>query len=258
MPTFSANAEKNGFYGNFSAAELFIINNTNLSTLNNKCLFEIGKHFGPDTKLFLKSGRDVTELGTVFLNGVTNMKYDTEKTLAMFGNLSERVVLGVQTHGTMVELGVIGAYGQGFFIIPNPNQADFWAKISQSFAADGWKFVLATATEIGNTNKLFATATATNGQIGITGGGNYNFETKAFNAFVRGAYTTLNNNMTYIIQGLKKNETYSVLVGASKNGVQGFIGVDNITPTQTDNPEFTSTPTVNVGISYNFSKSKTL
>lgn len=258
MPTFSANVEKNGFYGNFSAAELFIVNNTDLKTLNNKCLLEIGKHFGPNTKLFLKSGRDVTELGTVFLNGVQNMKYDTEKTLAMFGNLSERVVLGVQANGTMIELGMIGGYGQGFFIIPNPNQADFWAKVSQSFTADGWKFVFATATEIGNTNKLFATATATNGQIGVTAGGNYNFDSKAFNAFVRGAYTTLDNNMTYIVQGLKKNETYSVMIGAGKKGVQGFIGVENITTTQTDTPEFTSTPTVSVGISYNFNKGKTL
>lgn len=258
IPTFSANVEKNGFYGDFSAAELLIANNTDLKTLNNKCLIEIGKYFGPNTKLFLKSGRDVTELGTVFLNGVQNLKYDTEKNLSIFGNLSERVVLGVQANGTMIELGMIGGYGQGFFIIPNPNHADFWAKVSQSFTADGWKFVLATATEIGNTNKLFASATATNGQIGITGGGNYNFDTKAFNAFVRGAYTTLDNNMTYVVQGLKKDETYSVMIGVGKNGVQGFIGVDNITPTQTDTPEFTSTPTVSAGISYNFGKNKTL
>lgn len=258
MPTFNASIRKDGFYGNVSVAELLIINNTNLSTINNKCLLEIGTHFGPDTKLFLKSGRDVTELGTVFLNGVPNMKYDTEKTLSIFGNLSEQAVLGIQTSkGTTIELGIIGAYGEGFFIVPNPNQADFWGKIRQFFVIDGWKFVLSTATEIGNTNKIFATATAVNGPIGITGGGNYNFDTNVFNAFVRGAYTT-SNGMTYILQGLKKNETYSILLGASKNGVQGFIGVDNITTTQTDTPEFISTPTVNVGISYNFSRSKTL
>lgn len=258
MPTFSTDIHQGNFYGNFTAAELLIMKNGDFSTINNKCLFEIGRYFGPDFKFFIKAGRDVTELSTIFLNGVENLKYNTEQTLALFGNLSERVVLGIQKDGTMIELGVIGKYGDGIFIIPNPQQADFWAKISQSFQQADWRFVLTATADLGNTNKLSGAVTATNGHIGITSGGNYSFDTDAFNAYIRGAYNSINTGITYIMQAMKKGETYSIQIGASKKGLQGFMEIDNLTPTQRDTPQFTSTPTVNMGISYSFGGNKKL
>jgi len=258
MPTFKAGIKKNNFYGNFTASELIMMNNGDFSVLNNTCLVEIGKYFGPNTKLFLKAGRETTELGTAYLNGVKNMEYDTEKNVAIFGNLNERMVLGIQKNGTLIELGLVGTFGQGIFIIPNPQQADFWLKLKHSFEKNGWKISLSTATEIGNISKIFGNITVTNDHIGVTGGGNYNFNTDTFNAYIRGAYTSVTTGITYITQGLKKGETYSFQIGISKNGIQGFLGIDNITPTQNNTPEFTSTPTVNAGISYSFGKNKTL
>ncbi|MBQ7660261.1 MAG: hypothetical protein IJS26_05980 [Alphaproteobacteria bacterium] len=259
MPTLNAGIEKDGFYGNITAAELLVMNNGEWSAMNNKCLLEIGKHFGNDTKLFLKAGREPTEVGSVFFNGVENMKYDTNaKSIPFFGNLNERVVLGVQKNGTMIELGMVGSYGNGIFIIPNPKQADFWAKVTQSFKNNGWTVTLTAATELGHTNKVLGSVTATNGQIGITGGGNYDFNDKGFNAFIRGAYTSINTGLTYVAQGLKKGETYSAQLGVGKNGVQGFVAVENITPSQNKAPEFTSTPTVNFGVSYSFGGSRKL
>lgn len=101
----------------------------------------------------------------------------------------------------------------------------------------------------------------------MTATANYNFDTQTLNAMMRASYTSLNNGMKYVVEALKRGDTYTVSLGVGKKGVQAFVSVDNITPSQKDVPDYTTTatvdtakggPTVSAGISYSFGGNKVI
>ncbi|MBR1915435.1 MAG: hypothetical protein IJ830_03225 [Alphaproteobacteria bacterium] len=263
FPTVTAGVEKNGFYANMTAGELVIFSNNNWNAINNKFLIEVGKHFGKDTQLSVRAGRGPMEAPNVFFNGVGKVDYYTDsKGIGVFGDGQQGLLIAAKHKGHEVILGFSNKLNDGFYFLPNlkdPEVRAFYAKVVESFEKDGFKVSLSAATRLGqNTHKAFASASVKKDNFGIAAGGNYDFDSKVLNAYVRGAYTSLNSGMTYVLQGLKTGETYSVHLAAGKNGVQGFVAVENITPTQNKAPEFTSTPTVNFGVSYSFGGNRKL
>ncbi|MDY6359059.1 MAG: hypothetical protein SPL76_06060, partial [Cyanobacteriota bacterium] len=255
FPTVNAGIEKDGLYANMTAGVLVIFSGSDWTAINNKLLFELGKHFGEDVQLSVKAGRTPMEAPNVFFNGVGKVDYYTDsKGVGTFGDGQQGLLLCAKYKGHEVNLGFSNKLNEGFYFLPNlkdPEMRAFYAKVIESFEKDGFKVSLSAATRLGqNTHKAFASASLKKDNFGVAVGGNYDFDSKVMNAYVRGAYTSLNSGLTYVLQGLKTGDTYSVHAAAGKNGVQGFVAVENITPSQNKAPEFTSTPTVNFGVSY--------
>ena len=64
--------------------------------------------------------------------------------IGRFGNCNDRIAFGYEKDGQFVELGMIGSAGDGFYVIPNPKHADFWAKCGLTLLEKrcherGWK-----------------------------------------------------------------------------------------------------------------------
>ncbi|MBP5399136.1 MAG: hypothetical protein J6Y53_01805 [Alphaproteobacteria bacterium] len=265
MPTFNASVSKNGFYANASAAQLIILKNKDISTLNNKCFIEIGKQFGNGATLYIKSGRDISELASNFINGVATMNLATDaQRVAAFGNLSDVSVLGVKTTKDgktfTTELGIIAKNGDSYFVFPNPQKASVWNKMVYNMEKDGFKFSISAAASLGESNKMFVSTSTSfdrpSGKYGIAAGANYSFDNKEWNAYVRTSFTAIDDGMTSVAEVAKQGKTCSLLLGFGKNGVQGFVECCVETQKDDNNKTTVSTPSVGVGVSYSFGGSR--
>ena len=138
-------------------------------------------------------------------------------------------------------------------------EKDYMFIAINGFEKDGHNLNVSVAGQFGeHHHKAYGTVNYKKDNIAVSATGNYDFDMKVLNANVRGAYKSLKSGMVYIIQGTVINEKYSVTLAAGKNGIQGFVAVENITPSQNKAPEFTSTPTISAGISYNWSVGRKL
>lgn len=263
FPKVNIDIQKDGWLASAMASELFIFSNNNWNAVNNNLNFSFGKYIGENTQIYVKAGKFPKQASGAFFNGVGKMDYWTDsKGFAMFGDPQQALLVCAKYKGHELILGLSNKTNNAYYFLPNmkdPEVRAFFAEINEGFKKDGWTVTLSAAVRMGqSTHQGFTNVSATNGQIGVAAGGNYDFDSKNLNAYIRGAYTSLESSMTYVVQAIKAGQTYSVQVGAGKNGVQGFVAVENITPTQDKAPEFTSTPTVNFGVSYSFGGSRKL
>jgi len=238
--------------------QLFAYNDGELSTLSNKMMVSLEQQCGQIT-WSIETGHKPEELEKVFLNGVPIMNYDMDaKSLPAFGNLTNLTVAGFKKDGTQVFAGIVSPYKGGFTITADFSDPSFYASVAQTFEKEGWTFSLSSTAEVGNINKVFVNASAHNKQVGVAAGGNYDFNTKVSNAYARATYTSLKSDMTYVLQVMKKGNTHCFQLGMGKNGVQGFVSAENVSFSKDKGSEFTTTPTVNFGVSYNISTTRKL
>lgn len=263
FPKLNAGIQKDGWFANAMASELIIFSNNNWNAVNNNLNVTFGKYIGEDTQIYVKAGRFPMQAADIFFNGVGKMDYWTDsKGFALFGDPQQALLVCAKHKGHEIMLGLSNKINNGYYFFPNMNDPEVravFAKINEGFKKDGWTIALSAAVRMGQkTHQGFANVSATNGQIGVAAGGNYDFDSKNLNAYIRAAYTSLESSMTYVVQAVKAGQTYAAQLGVGKNGVQGFVSVENITPSQNKAPEFTSTPTVNFGVSYSFGGSRKL
>ncbi len=251
VPSVNASVEKNGFKGSFAASELVILNNGNWATINNKCLVELSKQLGDDKgELLLILGKEATEVGAMFFGGspVPNMWLENTG-VALFGNGAERLSLKYRKGDKLVELGLIGNNGEGFYVIPNPKEADLWAKVSGNIVKnDDFQLKLTAAGRVGNTDKVMGNVTAKTKNLGVSLGGNYDINNNEIAAFANIAYTT-SRDVQMILNACMANENLGFVFSVGKNGVQAFSEI---------NIPKNAPKTASLGVSYSFGKTKTL
>lgn len=266
----SGKLSKGNTYATLSSAGLNIFTHQGATLLEtdknsytfllNQTIAEVGRNLPNGATLFVKSGREATEFGPNFANGVsTNNYWVYSKGIATYGNLTERAVLGYKTpKGAIVELGMIANKGDGYIIAPNPKQSDFWIKVGGNLIKNGnIQLSLTGAARIGQTDKVFANATLKTGSFGITTGANYDINNNVAHAWASAAYKSIEKGF----------EAFAMVSGGNKEGVTASIGVGylrNIGKTSL-NPQFhidvtaqKNTPaTVQIGASVKFGASKT-
>ncbi len=126
-PSFSARAtNKRGDYAQLSGMEGLIYSNESWSAITIKFMAELGKRLGNGGTLTFKAGREATEGGNVFDNHL--YYFADSNDIGLLGHASQRIAFGYEKNNQFVELGIIGSNGDGFYVIPNPKCADFWAK----------------------------------------------------------------------------------------------------------------------------------
>ena len=230
---------------------MVILNNGNWATINNKCLVELSKQLGYNKgELLLILGKEATEVGAMFFEGIPapNMWLESSG-LALFGNKAERLSLKYRKGDKFVELGLIGNVGEGFFVVPNPKEADLWAKISGNIINnDDFQLKLTAVARIGNTDKLTTNITAKTKNVGVSLGGNYDINNNKMVSFANMAYTT-SRDIQMILNACVTDENLGFVFSVGKKGVQAFSEI---------NIPKNAPKTASLGLSYSFGKTKNL
>ena len=265
-PYVGIGAEKNGWYGNLDARWLFILNaygkGYNFTPVSSAFLLELGKEIsyknGNDSgKFSLILGRENIMGGDQLFNGVNiNRMSIEERYMAIFGNGGDRIVLSYKdSKGIKAELGIICNKGDGWLVIPNPKEADLWARVGANVLANhkDMDLKVVVAGRMGQQDELHGNVSFKDNEreFGIAAGVNYGFnknEMAAYFALIKG----FGDGSNFVLQSLY-NKGEVVLTGAySKNNIDVFAQVGLNT-----NKTKVSEPTVNsakIGISYNFNK----
>lgn len=248
---------KNGFEADAHACVLNIYSNNNWNSINNKMLLEAKKHFGKDAEIGVQVGRSPIQAADVFFNGVAKMDYKTDsKGFATFGDPQQGAFFYVKNKKGSLLLGCSNRSGEGWYFAPNlkdPDVRAFLMKVNKDFEKDGLRISLSATGRVGEKTKQgFANVAVTNGKVGVAAGGNYDWNSEISNTYLRGSYKDIENGWTYVAQAIKEDKTLSAQIGVGKNGFQVYTAVENMNITSQKAPEFTSTPTVNVGVSYTF------
>jgi len=220
-PSFLAKLEnKRGDYAQLSGQEGIIYNNESFKSLTIKFMIELGKQLGNGGVITFKAGRAATEAGAVFNSPLDY--YADAYDIGRFGNASDRVVFGYEKGGQFVELGMIGSVGDGFYVIPNPNKADFWAKCGVTLLEkSGVKLDMTGAVRAGREHRQLL------GSIGIRskayGGtifGHYDTKQHCGNLGARAWYDLQRGWKTIAETVITQNKDLSVRAGIGKGGVQ--------------------------------------
>ena len=260
VPSVYFGAEYKGFHADASASELCITTNGEWNFVNNKANGGAGFKFDNGIDISVRAGRGPFQPEALFSN-VPKIDFWSDATgVAPFCAPSKTVCFDIEYNGQKISGGSISALNDGsLYMIPSKEAMDFFVKYSGKFEKDGHNLNVSVAGQFGeHHHKAYGTVNYKKDNIAVSATGNYDFDMKVLNANVRGAYKSLKSGMVYIIQGTVINEKYSVTLAAGKNGIQGFVAVENITPSQNKAPEFTSTPTISAGISYNWSVGRKL
>lgn len=220
-PSFLARAEgKNGAYAQLSGQEGVIYSNNTFSSITIKFMAELGKQLGNGAVITFKAGREGTEAGAVFDSPLSY--YADAYDIGRFGNCKDRIVFGYEKGGQYVELGIIGDQGDGFYVIPNPKHADFWAKCGLTLLKNsGVKLDMSGATRIGNEHRQLLSS------IGIRsrayGGrifGHYDFRQNQGNLGLR-AWHDLRRSWKLITETvITQNKDIAVRSGVSNGEMQ--------------------------------------
>lgn len=168
--------DKNGYYGQLSGMQSLTLNNKEYNTMTIKFMVELGKQIGDGGKIFFRAGREATESGHVYANPLS---YAADaQNVGIFGNLTNRMVFGYEKDGKVYELGMIGSKDEGFYVIPNPKYASFWAKGGITLLEkSGVKLSTDGAVRIGNGHKDLLASIGIKSQSGFGAevSGKYNF-----------------------------------------------------------------------------------
>lgn len=263
-PTIGIEAEKNGWYGNFNATELLILNvngkGYNFTPVSSAFLLELGKEIsyknGNDSgKFSLILGRENIMGCDQLFNGVDiNRMSIEERYMATFGNGGDRMVLSYKdSKGIKAELGLICNKGDGWLVIPNPKEADLWARVGANVLANhkDMDLKVVVAGRMGQQDELHGNVSFQNHEreFGIAAGVKHNFNENEMAAYI--AFNKdFRNGSELILQSLY-NKDEVVLTGAlGKNGIQIFTDIT----VNTDKTPGNNRVTGKFGVSYQFNK----
>ena len=225
QPFLEASVEDgNGHKAGVSALELIIYDGKTVTPVLAKFMAELDKKFKDGGELFLKVGRENTQGGFVFPNGIG---YAAEsKYVPPFANNSERMVLGYMKNGSFIELGTIEDTGTGkYVIIPNMKEVDFWGKGHLSLLTKSGVCVdFEAAARLGAHSQMGIVGTTVKGEnFGMSAMAIRDFKNNDNKCLVR-AYKNLKSGTKVIgeIAHRGKGKGIDIALGAGKNGMQVF------------------------------------
>lgn len=220
-PSFTARAQnKRGDYAQLSGMEGIIYNDNVLTPITIKFMMELGKQLGNGAVITFKAGREATEGAHVFDNQL--YYYADAFDVGTLGNGTERIVFGYEKDQQFVELGIIGSNGEGFYVIPNPKQADFWAKSGITLLQNsGVKLDMTAAVRMGSEHRqLLASLGLRSRAYGAKIYGHYDVKQHHGNLGIR-AWHDLRRGWKSITETvINQHKDLSVRTGVGKNGMQ--------------------------------------
>ncbi len=247
-PSFSAKAENSrGDYAQLSGQEGIIYNNEAFTSLTIKFMAELGKQLGNGAVITFKAGRTATEAGAVFDNPLSY--YADAYDIGRFGNASDRIVFGYEKGGQFVELGMIGSVGDGFYVIPNPKKADFWAKCGLTLLEkSGVKLDMTAAVRAGSEHRqLLSSIGIRSKAYGAKIFGHYDARQHCGNLGARAWYDLRRGWKTVAESVITQDRDLSVRAGIGSGGMQ--FSVECSKP-HGQNPSVNLTVATNLARSY--------
>lgn len=221
-PNITARAQnKRGDYAQLKAMEVLILQEQNFTAITSKFMLELGRLLGNGGVITLKAGREKTEGGALFDHALEY--YADSRDAYQMANSAERMVFGYQKDNRFIELGVIGKNGEGFYVIPNPNRADFWAKSGLTLLQkSGVKLDMTGAVRYGKKNKMLLSSIGISERSGfgtrVTG--NYNFTEHKGNLGIR-AWQDFKRGWRVITETVfNQNRDLYIRGGTGKSGMQ--------------------------------------
>lgn len=220
-PSFVARAQnKRGDYAQLSGMEGVIFSNEAWSAITIKFMAELGKQLGNGAVLTFKAGREATEGGNVFDNQL--YYFADSNDIGLLGHASQRITFGYEKNNQFIELGIIGSNNDGFYVIPNPKSADFWAKCGITLLEkSGVKLDMTAAVRAGSDSRLLL------GSLGLRsrayGGkiyGHYDVKQHYGNLGVRAWYDLNRGWKTIAETVINQHKDLSVRAGIGKSGLQ--------------------------------------
>lgn len=221
-PNLTARVQNtHGDYAQLKAMEVLILEDKNFTPITSKFMLELGRLTGNGGVITFKAGREKTEGAALFDHALEY--YADSRDAYQMANSAERLVFGYQKGNRFIELGIIGKNGDGFFVIPNPKHADFWAKSGLTLLEKSHvKLNVTGAVRFGNKHKqlLSSIGISERSGFGIRMLGNYDFAEKKGNLGLR-AWKDFKNGWKMITETVfNQNRDLYVRGGADKSGIQ--------------------------------------
>jgi hypothetical protein len=210
-----------GDYAQLKAMEVLILEDKNFTPITSKFMLELGKLTGNGGTVIFKAGREKTEGAALFDHALEY--YADSRDAYQMANSAERLVFGYQKNNKFIELGIIGKNGDGFFVIPNPKHADFWAKSGLTLLEkSGVKLNMSGAVRLGSKHKQLLSSIGISERSGFGAGflGNYDFAEKKGNIGLR-AWKDFQRGWRLIAETVfNQNRDLYIRNGADKGGIQ--------------------------------------
>ena len=210
-----------GDYAQLKAMEVLILEDKNFTPITSKFMLELGKLTGNGGTVIFKAGREKTEGAALFDHALEY--YADSRDAYQMANSAERLVFGYQKNNKFIELGIIGKNGDGFFVIPNPKHADFWAKSGLTLLEkSGVKLNMSGAVRLGSKHKQLLSSIGISERSGFGAGflGNYDFAEKKGNIGLR-AWKDFQRGWRIIAETVfNQNRDLYIRNGADKGGIQ--------------------------------------
>ncbi len=228
-PNVTARAQNsNGDYAQLKAMEVLILEDKNFTPITSKFMLELGHLIGNGGTVVFKAGREKTEGAALFDHALEY--YADSRDAYQMANSAERMVFGYQKGTSFIELGIIGKNGEGFYVIPNPKKADFWAKSGLTLLnKSGTKLDMSGAMRYGRKHKqlLNSIGISTNSGYGARLLGNYDFGEHKGNLGLR-AWKDFKNGWRTITETVfNQNRDIYIRSGATKSGLQFSVEYGN-------------------------------
>ena len=221
-PNLTARAENtHGDYAQLKAMEVLILEDQNFTPITSKFMLELGRLTGNGGVITVKAGREKTEGGALFDHALEY--YADSRDAYQLANSVQRVVIGYQKDNQFIELGMVGQNGEGFYVIPNPKKADFWAKTGLTLFQKGRaKSQMTAAVRYGKKHRQFLSSVGISERSGFGAQlmGNYDFGEHKGNLGLR-AWRDFKNGWQAITETIfNQNRDLYVRGGAGKSGMQ--------------------------------------
>ncbi len=221
-PNLTARVQNtHGDYAQLKAMEVLILEDKNFTPITSKFMLELGRLTGNGGVITFKAGREKTEGAALFDHALEY--YADSRDAYQMANSAERLVFGYQKGNRFIELGIIGKNGDGFFVIPNPKHADFWAKSGLTLLEkSSVKLNMSGAVRFGSKHKQLLSSIGISERSGFGAGflGNYDFAEKKGNIGLR-AWKDFKNGWQIIAETIfNQNRDLYIRSGIGKSGMQ--------------------------------------
>jgi len=221
-PNITARAQNaHGDYAQLKAMEVLILEDKNFTPITSKFMLELGKLTKGGGTIVFKAGREKTEGGQLFDHALEY--YADSRDAYQFANSTERLVFGYQKNNQYIELGIIGKNGEGFYIIPNPSKADFWAKTGLTLLnKTKFRLDMTGAVRYGRKHRQLLSSIGVSERSGFGAKllGNYDFIERKGNIGLR-AWQDFKRGWRLISEAVfNQNRDLYIRSGAEKSGVQ--------------------------------------
>lgn len=221
-PNLTARVENaRGDYAQLKAMEVLILQEQNFSSITSKFMLEIGRMLNNGGVIIIKAGREKTEGGALFDHALEY--YADSRDAYQFANSVQRAVICYQKNNQFIELGIVGNNADGFYFIPNPNNADFWCKSGLTLCAkEKLKLTANCAIRYSKKNKMLLSSIGISERSGFGAEllGNYDFAEHKGNLGIR-TWKDFKRGWQLITETVfNQNRDLYLRGGAGKSGMQ--------------------------------------